>query len=237
MKVGIVILNYNSYGLTQKLVEHIRNFENISNIIIVDNCSTNNSCEVLQKICFGNVELIKTAFNGGYASGNNVGCRYLIDNYNPEIIIISNPDVLFDEDYVLNVCQAFEENPNYAAFTGLMCFPDGRQDSRQYLLLPNYWEDLMNCFAVGRIIVDNYLDKKIHVDYQKKINIVKALPGSLFAVRTSSFLDIGMFDENTFLYYEENILGKKFENSGIKMGLLTNCKYLHNHAATIGNYV
>ncbi|EGP5048108.1 glycosyltransferase family 2 protein [Enterococcus faecium] len=237
MKSAIIILNYNSYDISKKLALHLYNNTSIEHILIVDNNSTNDSVAQLKLICNDRIELLVSEVNKGYAAGNNIGCRYAIDHHKADILFIANPDVIFDQSFVDATKEELSKKSAIVAVTGLMFYPDGREDRRQYLILPRYWEDIANCFILGRKFVKCYLDKKIKVDKFKPIIKADALPGSLFVIRADVFKEIGFFDENTFLYYEENILGIKLKQHNYEMGLLTNCKYLHNHAATIGKYV
>lgn len=237
MKTAAIILNYNSALLTTRLVNSILLEKCVDDIVIVDNCSTDNSLNELREKVGANCSIIANKENKGYAAGNNIGCKYAITEIGSDILFIANPDVVFHSKYVEYVKEAFEHYPSLAAVTGLMKYPDGKEDKRQYLLFPTYWEDVFNCFALGRKYNKMKLDQRIKVDKEKDINFVPAIPGSLFAVRASMMKEIEYFDENTFLYYEENILGKKIKDAGYKVGLLTNVDYLHDHSATINKNV
>lgn len=233
MKTAVVILNYNSADLTIRLAKKIAAERCLDYIIIVDNKSTDESVDRIKQENISHCDIIEVAENKGYAAGNNIGCKYAIEKYSVDYIFISNPDVIFGREYVECILAVFEDKKEYSVLTGLMKYPDGRDDKRQYLLLPQYWEDVANCYAIGRKIVSKYLDRCIKVDYSKQINEVEALPGSLFAIRSETLKRINFFDENTFLYYEENILGIKLKQIGTKLGLVTQIEYLHDHSATI----
>ena len=43
----------------------------------------------------------------------------------------------------------------------------------------------------------------------------------------------GLFDSRIFLYYEEKVLGRKFQEMGLKTVLVTDESYVHAHSATI----
>ena len=66
---------------------------------------------------------------------------------------------------------------------------------------------------------------------------VEAIPGSFFMVNAEIFQKIGMFDENTFLYYEENILGYRLKTEGYKQVLLLDHQYIHNHSISINKSI
>ena len=41
--------------------------------------------------------------------------------------------------------------------------------------------------------------------------------------------DINFFDENTFLYFEEEIISEKLKEKNYKIGIITDEFYIHNH--------
>ena len=97
MKTGIIILNYNDYETTYDMLNRIKNFKEIDIIVVVDNMSLDNSYERLKKIENKKIKVISSNENKGYASGNNVGIKYLVDNYKVDNIIISNPDIILKD--------------------------------------------------------------------------------------------------------------------------------------------
>ena len=52
-------------------------------------------------------------------------------------------------------------------------------------------------------------------------------------VRAKDFKKVGMFDENTFLYYEELILGKKLANKSLNIYVDTNYSIRHNLSISV----
>lgn len=226
LKTGIVILNYNDFATTINLVKSIETYKSINNIVVVDNCSTDGSyAELLNRIGLA-VDVIKSDKNGGYSYGNNFGAKYLLTQYNPEVIFIANPDVQFHEDYITNIIRMFEKS-DYVALSGVMLHPDGTPANNSAWNIPTYWDDVRACFPIlsrlwkkGRSFV---------VDYQKNVMDVEVLSGSLFGIRASAFIDIDFFDEGTFLYCEERILARKLQDKCYKVGLIPSVEFKHFH--------
>ena len=52
-------------------------------------------------------------------------------------------------------------------------------------------------------------------------------------IKYNKFKDIDFFDENTFLYYEENILGKKLKDKGEITGVDTNLEVIHDLSVSV----
>lgn len=233
MNTGIVILNYNDAGSTQKLVDSIIGYSLIGHIAVVDNCSTDGSLKLLGEKYSDNkkVSVISSGKNGGYSYGNNFGARYLIDQYAAEVIFIANPDVLFDESLIEGIIQCFKANPGYGVLTGVMMRPDGNVDPAPYRKLYSYAHDLGDCFLTVRRLV--YEKRTYKVDYTVPLMDVEVVQGSFFAITAKAFEQIDGLDENIFLYYEELILAKKLQMAGYKTGLLTGVTYLHNHSVSI----
>ena len=92
-KIGVVILNYNDSETSIKLISSLEKYDIVNRIVIVDNCSTDDSFTILSQNTSSKVEVVKSARNGGYGYGNNYGIRYLNETVHPSHILIANPDV------------------------------------------------------------------------------------------------------------------------------------------------
>jgi len=103
--ISIIILNYNAGSLLLECVDSVlkSNYNNFE-VIIVDNVSKDNS----HKICkekFQDIILIENKKNLGYCGGNNVG----IERANGEFLIILNPDVIVELDWMNQLLSAFRK--------------------------------------------------------------------------------------------------------------------------------
>ena len=67
----------------------------------------------------------------------------------------------------------------------------------------------------------------------KSTDIVDVVSGSFFIIKSDIFEEIKGFDERTFLYCEENILGYKLKEKGYYTLLDNSCYYDHFHSVTI----
>ncbi len=106
VNVSVIIVNFNKYEDSLACVESIKKSDvSVSyNIILVDNCSTNDSFEQLKKIVDNRtVYLLKSSENNGYCAGNNVGIKFALEKFNSEYIWILNPDTLVDKNAMQNL--------------------------------------------------------------------------------------------------------------------------------------
>lgn len=230
-KIGIVVLNYNDAETTKKLILNIRDFKVIDQIVVVDNLSTDNSYEELKNVQTDRISVIQTDKNGGYSYGNNYGIRFLLDKIYVDVVIVANPDVIFDDAFIMRaVDDLIVEDVD--AVTGKMLDTSNRFVPN-CLKIDTYCEDLINCTL---LIKKMSAKKKIHL-MENGLSYTNSLPGSLFAITGVAYKAINGFDDNVFLYCEERILGKRFLNAGFKMGIDTRVSFVHNHSVSISKSI
>ena len=121
--IGCVVLNYNDAVTTIDFVERVKIMDSIDLIVVIDNCSTDDSYIQLKMLESNKVHVIKSEKNGGYGYGNNVGIDYLKDKV--DYIMIANPDVIFEEHVVSNLVSSFDKDT--AIVAPLTLQPDGKR--------------------------------------------------------------------------------------------------------------
>lgn len=226
-KVGIVILNYNDYEETSNFIDQIKDYRVLDEIVVVDNSSTDNSFNKLRKLKDKKISVIKTDSNNGYASGNNYGVKYLEDRV--DYIIISNPDITVSEDTIKKLKTDMDENENMAIVAPVI---NQLGEKIRGWRLPNYLDELLSNI--------NFFHKKakekLKYDesrYQDEFARVEAVSGCFFMIRRDVLNMVGNFDESTFLYYEENILGVKLKNINRKTFIDNTVSVDHNLSVTV----
>lgn len=230
MKVSFLILNFNCFKLTNSLIESIKYYDLIDNIIVVDNNSSDNSKEELRKINNNKVKFIFNNENFGYSKGNNIGLKYAVDILKSDYIIVSNPDIMVNEEALLKCIQAFDINDKYAIVAPTINNINSKGDIAWKI--PNYYNDIFSLFYITNKLFNKNLLYKNSV-FQKKFTEVEVLPGSLLVMKGSLMKEIGYFDENVFLYCEERILASKLKEKGYKSVLLNDYNYIHEHGSVI----
>ena len=229
MKTGIIILNYNDYETTYDMLNRIKNFKEIDIIVVVDNMSLDNSYERLKKIENEKIKVISSNENKGYASGNNVGIKYLVDNYKVDNIIISNPDIILKDSDIKILKDDLKNNKNIDIISPYI---DERGKISRGWKLPRYIDELLCNMNFFHKIGENNL--KYKDDYYKDdLTKVDVVSGCFFMIRKESFEKIGYFDENTFLYYEENIIAKKAYVYDLKTCVDTSLSVTHLASQTV----
>ncbi len=235
MKTAIVILNYNDTATTLSYLKAIQGYDIYNHIVVVDNASTDPSTTELQACCREiGADFVQAQLNRGYASGNNLGIRYAIERYGSDIIFVSNPDIICSQETATAVVNAFSEHERIGIASGLIHVYDSQHTPKVFSAFayrtPRTKDMFLNCFLVLTKIRKK-LDRSIYYDPEQirrdGFIYVEAISGCFFAISREAFLAIDGLDEDTFLYYEEAILGRRLKAKGYR-GVVVDMPVIHD---------
>lgn len=263
--VGIVILDYNNASDTINCFESIKKYspKGAYKIIIVENGSTATTNNTIIKFLSENrinydliddhacaegilsdTTLIISKKNDGYAEGNNKALRLFDKDDDINKIMILNNDILFIEDIISQLSMKMDTIADCAIISPLLLKQDGHTIEyccarKDYSMPQFFFEYLFSFVDVFGII--SLFEKKRRL-LQKNPELLKCerieveLPsGSCMMINKSLFREIGYFDKNTFLYFEENILFSKIKALGKRNYLIPKQKCIHLGASTSKN--
>ena len=242
MKTSCVIVNYNDSRTAGEQVRRICEYPSLDFIVVVDNASSDDSWERLQELrgLSDKVVLLHSGQNGGYGAGNNLGIRYSRESLGADYVLIANPDTVFSNTCVKNLQILLQSHGEAAAAAPVMVDPVfGKQ--RNGWKLPGFWGDLIKTGPVCRRTLCRLLAGRLDYPEEyfegKKAVWVDAVHGSLLMVDAARFLQCGGYDENVFLYNEEEILACRLKAAGWKTALLLKQTYRHEHSVSISKSV
>lgn len=239
MKLALVVLNYNDADNTLKILGNVADYSVFDKVIVVDNASNDDSkirlksfCEKRDKIFF-----VENQENKGYGAGNNVGI-FVAKKLGMDLALIANPDTDFEERVIKVVKFVMVKNYNISICAPLVETNDVYGSRENVLKGASCWpmRDFMHSLVENGPICRRLFTKALHYDrnfYNAKIRKVGAVLGALLMVRVEDFLRVGGYDENMFLYGEEDLLSKKMADIGKKTVVVTGYKYKHIHSASI----
>ncbi len=226
---ALIVLNYNDADTTVGFLEKAQSCPSVDRIVVVDNCSNDGSFEILQRYSSDRIHVIRTEKNGGYATGNNFGCRYAMQTFSPEVLFLANPDTAFENDVIKQI-QSLLLDPNE---TGIALAAPLVNQGYNAWHLPNYRGVLRSIFLYLFHREKKKLKQSLLQQASSAYSRVGVAEGSFFGIRTSVYQAIGGLDEHTFLYYEENILAKKLDDAGYHVAILPGIRYDHFHSISI----
>ena len=209
--VTIVLLNYQDFSDTIDFVKKIRQQKSINlKILIVDNHSPNNSFNILldtfQKDV--NVDVIQTISNRGYATGNNFGFLHLKER-KTEFILISNNDIIIEDNFLISkMIESYFECESPAFLNPMMRNKNNEIAKFSAWKIPTFFDDLKNLLFLDRI---HFLNSDKKVDFSQAIIPVDCVPGSFSLIKKDVLFDLGLFDDNTFLYCLSIYINEKID--------------------------
>jgi len=217
-KVSVIIVTYNSEKHIYDCLASIFKYNDIGHdleVIVVDNCSLDfiGMKSQIEQLYGEKVRIIANDRNGGYGQGNNVGCRAS----SAPIIMIINPDVRLCEPVIGTVYSAFEENPKISQY-GFTQRNGNGQLGRSVS-----WTARIHPYIAEPL---RYVCGKLNIFIQRYMYV----SGACFFLRKSAFEEAGLFDENIFLYNEEDdIHGRLLKNKSTKIVYNRQISYMHLH--------
>lgn len=232
-KLGFVIVNYNDANTTIRLLNQIKDYKNIDQIIVVDNNSTDDSVKKLKKLKSKKIKIIENKENKGYASGLNTGAKYLIQTLGECNIIFSNSDIIIKNEKDLDTLSSDIKGEISVSSPVI---EEHNNLNRGWKKTTPLTESLLNLPYISRYFKKKKLYYKDN-HYKEDISYVDVVSGCFFMVDSSALQEINYFDENTFLYYEELIFSKKLEEKNKKLIVDNRVHVIHDHSVTIDKNV
>ncbi|MSS10850.1 glycosyltransferase family 2 protein [Clostridium sp. WB02_MRS01] len=239
MNISCIILNYNDPETTISLVNSIVNYEILDSIVIVDNCSTDDSVSRLQALAGGKVHVISAEKNGGYGYGNNHGICYAHGTLHASHVLIANPDVKVTEECIQAMKDSFLKISRLGIAAAVTKDGTGEVTLSSWRI-NGLLGDLLDTGLITRRIFAHWLNDRpeLKADSEKERYVyVDAVLGSLFMADMNALMECGLYDEEVFLYYEEKILGFQMKKKGYGTILLLNQSYIHLHSVSINKNV
>ncbi|MDO5044909.1 MAG: glycosyltransferase [Coriobacteriia bacterium] len=230
-----VVLNYKDYESTLTCLSYLKACPSIDYIIVVDNNSPNESAQVLAQAAQedpSRIFFIQTAHNGGYGAGNNAGVRFSIEKLKTDFALIINPDVEIEEDAIVKMLQALEEDNRLALVAPQVEDTSADPLSHQGWKVPRFTDELRFMYSLS---IKLFGDPTVYKNPPKGENkiYVECVSGACLMLKTDIFSRIGMYDERVFLFNEESILGFKLKEINARSAILTNARYVHAHSVSI----
>lgn len=233
--LGIAIINYNKYEKTIDCVNSILETAKTEyKIYILDNGSNNESFTVLKNKYSQNdkILLVKSEKNLGYAVGNNLLIEYIKKDC-CENVLISNNDILFENGTIdllvdkINNSEYLLIEPFIKNIDGStqICVKKSKPTFKEYMLYSTY--------------LHNFVSKSKKYDFfkhqqPKTSQEVYWASGACFIANMKKFENIGFFDKNTFLYFEEYIISEKAVKNNYKIAFEPEATVIHYHGASSG---
>jgi len=225
--VSLVILNYNQAGLTRECVKNFKahTTKYSIEIIVVDNSNDVRLKETLSHR-YPDVVYIPQKKNVGFAAGNNRGIEASRGRY----VAVANYDIT-PLPGALDVLVDYMDTHPEAGIAGPRLYnPDGTVQQSYYrflsLLTPIYRRLFFGKLSFGKRHLDHFLMKN---EDMSRAQDVDWLLGAFLIARRSALEDVGLLDEQFFLYLEDTDWCRRFWRHRWNVRYVPTAHMLHLH--------
>jgi GT2 family glycosyltransferase len=218
--VSVIFVNYNGRRCTREAVLSVLRYSPGSEIIVVDNCSTDGSVEAFKKE-FSSLIVLPLDSNRGFGFGCNRGAEAAKGRY----LFFLNNDALLSEDTPTILASFLEEHPTVAACGPRLLNPD-------------------NSFQLSLGLDPGIVDEWTMRSWQKHLRMntpgfalqleerfagakVDWVSGAALMIRRDVFRRLEGFDESFFMYFEDADLCRQIRGLGYDVAFVNATSVVH----------
>jgi GT2 family glycosyltransferase len=240
-EIAVIVVNYGTADLAIEAVESVlvrqhggRSIE----VHLVDNSSPGRDAERLRKAhgdghWGSRVHLHMEAINHGFGGGNNVVLTALAAREAPpDKVFLLNPDARVANEAIDELAAFLDEHPDVAAAGAAIRKPEGTPETAAFRFptILGEFEKVLNFGPVSRLLVR----WRIPLSPNLPRSQVDWVSGAAVMLRFASLKQIGFFDPDYFLYYEEVDLMRALARKGWKTWYIPEAQVVHHEGAATG---
>lgn len=202
MQLSVIILNYNVRYFLELCVLSVecalKNMD--SEIIVVDNNSSDESCEMI-KLRFPKVKLIQNNENVGFPKGNNIGVAQAKGEY----ICILNPDTVVAEDTFEKVIAFAKSTVNLGIVGVKLIDGTGNFLPESKRGIPTPWVAFTKITGLYKLFPKSIYFNKYYAQHvsEDQTAEVEILVGAFMVLKKELYTEVGGFDEDCFMYSDD----------------------------------
>ena len=219
--VSIVSVNYKRPDITLAMLESLSlvHYSNIEMILVDNECGA--QAFPFEQYYKGNIQVIRSAENLGFAGGTNLGIRKAKGDY----ILLLNNDTIVSPDFLSPMVAVLEEQENI----GMVC--------------PKiYFFDHPNVIQyAGATDINKWTGRGAKIGYASKENgrfstsqKTRLGNGACMLIRKEVFEEVGLLSQLYFMYYEEHDFTLRARQKGWDTYFCASSFIHHRQSVSIG---
>ncbi len=203
-KLTIVIVSYNVRDYLVQCIESVRKaLEGLDGeVFVVDNCSKDDTVSYLQTN-YPDIHLIANQENVGFARANNQAIRQSDSEY----VLLLNPDTVVFENTIRSCVDFMDAHPEAGGAGVRMLTRDGKPAPESRRAIPTPWVAMLKMLGFTR----RYYMSRLPWDEPCQIEVVS---GAYCMLRRKALDQIGLLDEDYFMYGEDIDLSYRMIHGG-----------------------
>jgi GT2 family glycosyltransferase len=203
-KISIVIVSYNVSKLLDECLQSVaRALQGIDGeVFVVDNHSKDNTLTMLKEK-HPEVRVIANEVNVGFSRANNQAIRLSEAEY----VLLLNPDTVVYENTLHGVLDFMDQHPQAGGAGVRMLTREGHRAPESRRSIPTPWVAMLKMLGATR----RYYMSHLSWDEPGQI---EAVSGAFFLVRRKALDQVGLLDEDYFMYGEDIDLSYRLLKGG-----------------------
>ncbi len=232
--LSIVVLSWNTSELLRACLASLRRLppDLDHEVIVVDNASADGSADMVARE-FPEARLIRNEQNLGYAAGNNAGIRASSGRH----VLLLNSDTEVAPDAPGLLVSHLEQDPSCGAVGAQLLNPDGTIQ-RACMRFPNLAVLIgFDTWFGKRFPLKCALERYFYRDFDHASSReVEQPPAAALAVPRRVFDQVGLLDEDLFLFFNDVDLCRRLRAAGFRIHFLAEARVLHHGGASTRGY-
>ena len=224
-EVSIVIVNWNTCNILRDcLVSVYKQTESIEfEVIVVDNASTDNSVAMV-KTQFPQAILIQNDVNRGFAAANNQGIEIARGRY----VLLLNPDTVVLYDAITKGVSFADAHPD-AAIVGCRVLNPDRTLQSTCFMFPSILNLVLSSSYLYKLFPKIKLFGREQMTWWDRTDEreVDVVTGCFMLVKREAINQVGLMDEQFFMYGEETDWCYRFKHTGWKILFTPDAEIMH----------
>jgi len=221
MDLSIIIVSFNTKKLLKRCLESL---PAKAEVIVVDNGSTDGTLEMLKVFKDSKKKMLKVIENKdnlGFAKAVNQGLKQAKGKY----LLLLNSDIFAQKNAFEELVDFAEKQPKLGVVGGALLNPNGSSQGSCFYL-PSLIRAIKEFWFNGPATLNKYTpsgDQPVEVE---------AVMGAVFLIPKKVLKQVGFFNENYFMYFEDLDYCRRVRKNGFKVYYLPEAKFIHEHGAS-----
>jgi GT2 family glycosyltransferase len=227
--LSVIAVTWNAKRFVDLCLRSLAQVEDILlEVIVVDNASTDGTPELIAQE-FKSFKLIRNNQNLGFAKANNIGIRRSRGKY----VCLVNSDVVVPKGCFSSLVEFMEANPRIGMAGPQMLAPDGTV-SRSTMRFPSLRSSVGRALALDHSpFFSRLLHSQLMGDFpHDRIAEVEVLNGWFWMIRREALDQVGLLDEDFFIYGEDVDWCRRFWKRGWRVAFYPFASAVHFGAAS-----
>ena len=221
--LSIIIVNFNTSELTLGCINNIRKYTRdlLYEIIVVNNSDRAKETKLLHSDLKENDDIkILDTKNRGFGTANNAGAKIARGDY----LLFLNSDTLLVNNSIKKMVDFLRDHAEIGAMTPLIFQPDGKT------LQKHFFGDFP---TIGSLTFRRW--KGRNADISKQYFYAEMVSAACMMIKKELYDKFNGFDQNFFMYCEDDDLCRRLHNAGYKNAVLTKAKIIHLEGGSTTN--